>query len=99
MRAEVLESLDLRQRQFHTSEFLIQALARGIRVVEVPITVARRTHGVTKKPRALGYGFGFARAIVVTWLRTRSVRAARPSPRIGRTPSAREPLAPGRRDA
>lgn len=99
MRAEILDSLDLRQEQFHTSEFLIQALAGGIRVVEVPVTVARRTHGVTKKPRALGYGFGFAQAIVVTWLRTRSVRAARPSRRSGRTQNAPEPLVPGRRDA
>jgi glycosyltransferase involved in cell wall biosynthesis len=99
MRAEILDSLDLRQEQFHTSEFLIQALARGIRVVEVPVAVARRTHGLTKKPRALGYGFGFARAIVVTWLRTRSAPAARPSRRTGHTPNAPEPLAPGGRDA
>jgi glycosyltransferase involved in cell wall biosynthesis len=99
MRAGILESLDLRQEQFHTSEFLIQALAHRFRVVEVPVTVARRTHGTTKKPRALRYGFGFARAIVLTWVRTRTVRVALPSRRTGRTPSAPEPLAPGRRDA
>lgn len=88
MRTDVLDALELRQDQFHTSEFLIQALAHGFRVVEVPVTVARRTHGTTKKPRALRYGFGFTRAIVTTWLATKRRRAVRPSPRSARTPSA-----------
>jgi glycosyltransferase involved in cell wall biosynthesis len=88
MRCEILDELDLRQAQFHTSEFLVEALARGFRVVEVPVTVARRTHGTTKKPRTLGYGLGFARAIVATWFRTRRERAARPSRRSAHTPNA-----------
>jgi glycosyltransferase involved in cell wall biosynthesis len=99
LRTDVLRSLDLRQQQFHTSEFLIQALARGVEVVEVPVTVARRSHGTTKKPRALRYGFGFARAIVLTWLRTLPLRVERPSRRNGRTLAAQEPPAPGSRDA
>jgi glycosyltransferase involved in cell wall biosynthesis len=88
MRAELPAELDLRQTQFHTSEFLVQALARGFRVTEVPVTIARRTHGTTKKPGALGYGFGFGRAIVGTWLRTLRSRAARPNRRSAHTPNA-----------
>src|SRR4051794_28997865 len=75
--ADVLGKLDLRQEQFHTSEFLIEALARGINVEEVAVTVAARTHGTTRKPRTFRYGYGFAKAIIGTWLRTLPLRARR----------------------
>ncbi|MBI1815960.1 MAG: glycosyltransferase [Deltaproteobacteria bacterium] len=69
IRATQLVRLDLRQRQFHTSEVLIDALKKGLRVVEVPITVSRRLSGESKKPGSFWYGVGFARAIFSTWLR------------------------------
>jgi glycosyltransferase involved in cell wall biosynthesis len=72
VRTSVLRTLDLRQQQFHTAEFLIQALARGVEVVEVPVTVAQRS-------QTLGYGYGFAKAIVLTWLRTLPLRFRRPA--------------------
>jgi hypothetical protein len=69
VRADVLPQLVLRQEQFHTSEFLIEAIKRGIPAKEVPVTVARRTHGHSKKPAVVRYGLGFTNAIVRTWLR------------------------------
>jgi hypothetical protein len=69
VRSDVLPQLVLRQEQFHTSEFLIEALRRGIPAKEVPVTVARRMHGNSKKPAVVRYGLGFANAIVRTWLR------------------------------
>jgi Glycosyl transferase family 2 len=69
VRASVLPQLVLRQEQFHTSEFLIEALKRGIPAKEVPVTVANRIHGHSKKPAVVRYGVGFANAIVRTWLR------------------------------
>jgi glycosyl transferase family 2 len=69
VRSDVLPQLVLRQEQFHTSEFLIEALRRGIPAKEVPVTVARRMHGHSKKPAVVRYGIGFANAIVRTWLR------------------------------
>jgi glycosyltransferase involved in cell wall biosynthesis len=69
IRAAELAKLDLRQSQFHTSELLIEALKGGLRVIEVPITITRRTSGESKKGMTLAYGWGFARAIVTTWLR------------------------------
>jgi hypothetical protein len=69
VRSDVLPQLVLRQEQFHTSEFLIEALRRGIPAKEVPVTVARRLHGHSKKPAVVRYGLGFANAIVRTWLR------------------------------
>ncbi|HEY5976800.1 MAG TPA: glycosyltransferase family 2 protein [Solirubrobacterales bacterium] len=69
VRASVLPQLVLTQEQFHTSEFMIEAIKRGIPAKEVPITVEQRLHGHSKKPAVLRYGVGFANAIVRTWLR------------------------------
>jgi hypothetical protein len=69
VRASVLPQLVLRQEQFHTSEFMIEAIKRGIPAKEVPVTVVARMHGHSKKPAVLRYGAGFANAIVRTWLR------------------------------
>ncbi|HEX7244636.1 MAG TPA: glycosyltransferase family 2 protein [Solirubrobacterales bacterium] len=69
VRTTVLPQLVLRQEQFHTSEFMIEAIKRGVPAREVPITVERRLHGHSKKPAVFRYGMGFANAIVRTWLR------------------------------
>jgi hypothetical protein len=69
VRTTVLPQLVLRQEQFHTSEFMIEAIKRGIPAREVPVTVARRLHGHSKKPAVFRYGLGFANAIVRAWLR------------------------------
>jgi Glycosyl transferase family 2 len=69
VRASVLPQLVLRQEQFHTSEFLIEAIKRGIPAKEVPVTVVKRLHGHSKKPAVVRYGLGFANAIVRAWLR------------------------------
>jgi hypothetical protein len=69
VRASVLPQLVLRQEQFHTSEFMIEAIKRGVRAREVPVTVTSRLHGHSKKPAVVRYGLGFANAIVRAWLR------------------------------
>lgn len=69
VRTSVLPQLVLKQEQFHTSEFMIEAIKRGIPAVEVPVTVEKRLHGSSKKPAVLRYGMGFANAIMRTWLR------------------------------
>jgi hypothetical protein len=69
VRTKVLPQLVLRQEQFHTSEFMIEAIKREIPAREVPITVEQRLHGHSKKPAVFRYGMGFANAIVRTWLR------------------------------
>jgi hypothetical protein len=69
VRTTVLPQLVLRQEQFHTSEFMIEAIKRGVPAREVPITVEARLHGHSKKPAVMRYGLGFANAIVRTWLR------------------------------
>ncbi len=69
VRAGVLPQLVLRQEQFHTSEFLIEAIKRGVPAEEIPVTVVKRLSGHSKKPAVVRYGLGFANAIVRTWLR------------------------------
>ncbi len=69
VRATVLPQLVLRQEQFHTSEFMIEAIKRGVPAKEIPVTVEQRLHGHSKKPAVVRYGVGFANAIVRTWLR------------------------------
>jgi uncharacterized membrane protein len=69
VRTTVLPQLVLRQEQFHTSEFMIEAIKRGIPAVEIGVTVDRRMHGHSKKPAVFRYGLGFTNAIMRTWLR------------------------------
>lgn len=69
VRTSVLPQLVLKQEQFHTSEFMIEAIKREIPAVEVPVTVEKRLHGTSKKPAVLRYGMGFTNAILRTWLR------------------------------
>ncbi len=69
VRASVLPQLVLRQEQFHTSEFMIEAIKRGVPAIEVPVTVVSRLHGHSKKPAVIRYGIGFTNAIMRTWLR------------------------------
>ncbi len=69
VRAEILPELVFRQEQYHTAEFLLEAIKRGYSFKEVPITVVGRLHGTSRKPANLRYGFGFGFAIVRTWLR------------------------------
>jgi hypothetical protein len=69
VRASVLPQLVLRQEQFHTSEFMIEAIKRGVPATEIAVTVDRRIHGHSKKPAVIRYGLGFTNAIMRTWLR------------------------------
>jgi len=68
-RAELLQRLVLQEDQFWTSEILIEALRHRARVVEVPITMAARAGGRSKKPRSIRYGWNFSKVIIQTWLR------------------------------
>lgn len=68
-RAGAVPTLALHQDQFQASELLIEAIRKGLRYKEVGITMRRRPVGKSKKPSFHRYGFGFAKAIIQTWLR------------------------------
>ncbi len=68
-RMEAMASIRLHEDQYHTSELVIEAVRKGLRLGEVPIIILKRKHGKSKKGRDLAYGFHFARIIVKTWWR------------------------------
>ncbi|MFF5992623.1 glycosyltransferase family 2 protein [Prauserella flavalba] len=94
MSAELARSVTLREPQYQSSELLLGVMARGARVLEVPMTMHLRNNGQSKKGRSLKYGANYARVMTGTWLREYVLRggkrrAALPQP--VRTPTdARE---------
>jgi glycosyltransferase involved in cell wall biosynthesis len=69
VRTEALRGLEFRQDQFHNSEFIVEASKKGLRSIEVPVTITQRISGTSKKPAHFRYGLGFANALVRAWLR------------------------------
>jgi hypothetical protein len=69
MTASALRRLDLRQDQFYVSELILDASRKGMKVIEVPITIRARASGTSKKPTTFRYAWGFSKAIMRTWLR------------------------------
>lgn len=69
IKTKCLSHLRLEQDQFHTTEILIEAMKKGFRIKEVPVTVTGRISGSSKKPPGLLYGWGFLKAIFKSWWR------------------------------
>lgn len=66
---DLLNSVILKEDQFHTSELIIDAVKKGIRIAEVPITISKRSRGRSKKGRDWSYGVNFAKTILKAWWR------------------------------
>jgi 4-amino-4-deoxy-L-arabinose transferase-like glycosyltransferase len=79
MRAELTGAVTLAQPQYQSSELLIGVLARGFRVVELPMRMRHRNHGKSKKGNNLVYGLRYARVVVSTWWRERAKPKSRSS--------------------
>lgn len=79
MRAELATAVTLREPQYQSSELLLGALARGARVVELPMTMRRRGDGTSKKGPGLVYGANYGRVMTTTWLREYVLRRGRRS--------------------
>jgi hypothetical protein len=69
IRASRLSEIVFTEDQFHNPELLLGAARAGLRVIDVPVTIRKRTSGVSKKGTNLRYGLGFLRVIFKTWLR------------------------------
>lgn len=68
-RLEAVAPINLHEDQYHTSELIIEAIKKGLRVVEVPITISKRKYGKSKKGNEWAYGLHFARIVFKTWWR------------------------------
>jgi len=69
LRIDAMDAIRLYEDQYHTSELIIEAVKKGIRVKEVPITILRRRHGKSKKGADWKYGLRFGKIVVKTWWR------------------------------
>lgn len=72
-RSEVTSTVKLKQTQYQTSEMLINTIAYGFKVKEVPATMYKRAAGESKKGGNLIYGARFARVLISTWWALRPV--------------------------
>jgi hypothetical protein len=69
IRASRLVEIAFTEDQFHNPELLLGAARAGLRVLDVPVTIRRRTAGSSKKGTNVRYGLGFLRVMFKTWLR------------------------------
>jgi cellulose synthase/poly-beta-1,6-N-acetylglucosamine synthase-like glycosyltransferase len=68
-RMDRTHDINLLEDQYHTSELIIEAIKKNLRIREVPVTILKRRFGKSKKGRDLIYGFHFAKTILKTWWR------------------------------
>ena len=100
MKAEMTESVVLRQPQYQSSELLIAAIAHGYRTTERPLTMQTRSHGRTKKGNFVVYGSRYACVLIGTWLRAHchpSRGATRSADKAAHHAPAAEAAAPAER--
>jgi glycosyltransferase involved in cell wall biosynthesis len=69
IRASSLRRMRLVEDRFSASEIIIEAAARGLRILEVPVHIRSRGAGVSKKPGGLRYPLGYLGAILRSWTR------------------------------
>jgi cellulose synthase/poly-beta-1,6-N-acetylglucosamine synthase-like glycosyltransferase len=61
--------LNLREAQFQSTEVILEAAKKDLRIGEVPVTVLERKHGTSKKGADMMYGLYFAKTILKSWWR------------------------------
>lgn len=69
IRVSRLADLDLKEDRFNAPELLMEAAKKRLRIHEVPVTIAGRAAGNSKKPARLGYPLGFLATTLKVWLR------------------------------
>ncbi|MBK8047789.1 MAG: DUF2304 family protein [Anaerolineales bacterium] len=69
IRADGLSQFELREDRFNAPELIMEAARHKLRIQEVPVTIASRAAGESKKPRNFRYPLGFFRTIIEVWLR------------------------------
>jgi glycosyltransferase involved in cell wall biosynthesis len=71
VRASGLQRMRLVEDRFSASEIIIEAAARGLRMLEVPVHIRGRDAGESKKPGGLRYPLGYLGAILRSCVRAR----------------------------
>jgi hypothetical protein len=70
VRCSWIRRLDLRQDRFPAAEFVMEAIGKGARYMEVPVHMRRRRHGASKMPPSkIKFGWNVLRVILGSWWR------------------------------
>lgn len=64
-----MNTLRLKEDQFQSTEVILEAAKKGLRIGEVPVTIGPRKYGESKKGPDLKYGLYFAKTVLKSWLR------------------------------
>lgn len=64
-----LKEVKLVEKQYHTTELIIDAAKKGFRIVERPVTISERLSGYSKKGPTTLYALRVLIIIIKTWLR------------------------------
>jgi hypothetical protein len=67
-RMDQITKIPLTEDQFQSSELVIQAAKKGLKIGEVPIHIDAREFGVSGKGGNFRYGLFFVKALVKAWL-------------------------------
>ena len=66
---KALNSIQLFENQYQSTEVIISAAKAGLVISEVPISLSLRVHGETKKGNTIQYGFRFIKVLIKSWWR------------------------------
>lgn len=67
-RMDQMAKILLIEDQFQSSEVLIRAAKKRLKIGEVPVHIAERAIGISRKGRDLSYGIFFMKVLVKAWL-------------------------------
>jgi hypothetical protein len=67
-RVDRVAKIILTEDQYQASEVLIRAAKNKLKIAEVPIHIAAREYGVTRKGHDVTYGLFYVKALVKAWL-------------------------------
>lgn len=62
--ADAARGIVITEDQFYVPQLIVSAARRGLSIVEVPASDRPRLAGQTKKPRSMGYGWGFTKSLL-----------------------------------
>jgi len=74
IRAESYRRLALIEDQFYVGELIVRSARANLRIIEMPVTVSPRSHGESKKPGPLLYGWGFTLGLIKAFFQGREPR-------------------------
>ena len=66
---KALNTIQLFESQYQSTEVIISAAKAGLVISEVPISLSLRMHGETKKGNTIQYAFRFIKVLIKSWWR------------------------------